>query len=188
MSKPGVLTVIAAPTMFAGKSDSGDFICRRAEYKKIPVAKLTHSADVRGGGVATSIRHSGLVTSGVTRVSELGAFANDVVSGAQLIWIDEAQFFPDLCEAVSRWLASGKDVVVSGLYLDYNGRPWGKIMECAAQHPLKEFILLHADCTRCHSERSAMYCPRKVQGSDTVLVGGANEYDALCKDCYFNRE
>lgn len=188
MSKPGALTVIVAPTMFAGKSDMGDFLCRRAEYKKIPIAKLTHSKDVRGGGTTTSIRHSGLITTGVTRVSELGALADDVVSGAQVVWIDEAQFFLDLCEAVARWLAAGKDVVVSGLYLDYKGHPWGKIMECASQHPLKEFILLHADCTRCHSERSAMHCPRKVQGADTVLVGGANEYEALCKDCYFIQE
>lgn len=180
----GKLTVITAPTMFAGKSDKGDYICRRASFQGTKVVKLTHASDVRQGGTTTALRHSGLVTESLIRVPDLGPDTDEVVRGAGLVWLDEAQLFKDLCSAVSRWLSMGIDVVVSGLYLDYKGDPWGDVMKCASQHPLKEFHLLHADCTRCRSEATAMHCPRIVSGEGTVLIGGKNEYAALCETCY----
>lgn len=181
----GRLTVITAPTMFAGKSERANALCNHAQRRKKRVLRITHSHDVRPHDTdTTAMRHSGERTAHVRRYFSLAAITTELVNETDLFWIDEGQFFADLIPHVQRFLAAGKNVIVSGLYLDSGGRPWGDVMRLAACEPLHEFVLLHADCTQCGAEEAAMHCPRRAVGDDVVMVGGADMYDALCEDCF----
>lgn len=187
--KRGSVTVISAPTMFAGKSDQGESLTREALLNGMAVVRISHSIDMRGVDTpTTSLRHSGLVTQGVHKVARLDETVDRLVDQAEFVWIDEGQFFEDLCVAVDRWKSNGKEVVVSGLHLDFRGNPWGNVMKVAAMFPLKAFYYLHADCTECGKKKCAMHCPRIRESESVVLVGGKDIYRALCEMCFINHE
>lgn len=183
--KRGNVTVITAPTMFAGKSDKGYLLSRDAELNGKRVIRLSHAIDMRGVDTpTTSLRHSGFVTPDVHKVSCLDESVDRLVADFDFVWIDEGQFFDGLLDAVRRWMLLGKDVVVSGLYLDFRGNPWGDLMDVVRSLPLREFHYLHADCTVCHEKKCAMHCPRIVASESVVLVGTKDIYKALCDKCF----
>lgn len=187
--KGGSVTVISAPTMFAGKSDKGESLALEALSNGMVVVRISHAIDMRGVDTpTTSLRHSGLVTPHVHKVARLDGTVDQLVDPAEFVWIDEGQFFEDLCPAVNRWRLKGKEVVVSGLHLDFRGNPWGDVMKVAGSIPLKAFYYLHADCTECGEKKCAMHCPRISESDSVVLVGGKDIYRALCERCFINHE
>jgi len=104
-----------------------------------------------------------------------------IPSSAHMIAIDEAQFFNnDLPPWVQRWRHWGKTVVIAGLDLDYEERPFGCMgrLLCLAD----EVIKVHAVCTRC-KKQDAFISHRLTAQTEQVLVGDTN-YTALCIDCY----
>lgn len=102
-------------------------------------------------------------------------------SEAQVIGIDEAQFFDNELANVCNQLANqGKRVIVAGLDMDYLGRPFGPIPDLVA---VAEYVSkVHAICVRCgslanHSHRTA--------GSDRLVeLGEKEEYESLCRACF----
>lgn len=188
MSGQGGVTIVTSPTMFAGKSDRGEYLTRRAEVAGKRVFRLSHVIDMRTKDTATtSLRHSGFLTQNVFKTAALGPDIDGMLDEVDFVWIDEAQFFgTDLISAVRRWAKAGKEVVVTGLHLNYLGEKWGHVIDLAENMPLRAIEYLHAYCTRCHAPESAMHCPRIVRGDGDVLVGGKETYAALCGQCFIH--
>jgi len=111
-------------------------------------------------------------------------FSNDILllaGESDVVGIDEAQFFDDQLVDVSIKLAdSGKRVIVSGLDMDFSGKPFGPIpsLMCVAEYVTK----LHAICVKCGGIASYSF---RISGSeDTILVGQKEDYQARCRKCY----
>lgn len=100
---------------------------------------------------------------------------------AQVVGIDEAQFFDDSLVKVCQTLANmGKRVIVAGLDQDYRGRPFGPIPQLLA---ISEYIdKTHAICVICGNP--ANYTYRKTTDKDTVVVGASDIYEARCRNCF----
>ena len=104
---------------------------------------------------------------------------------ADLVIVDEAQFFPDLKQFVE--YASdhlGKDVLVVGLDGDAERRPFGQILDCI---PLADTVTkLKAFCKMCGDGTEAIFslCRRHQEKTEHVLVGGAETYEAVCRKHY----
>lgn len=100
---------------------------------------------------------------------------------SDVICIDEAQFFDDRIIEVSNSLANdGKRVIVAGLDMDYEGRPFEPIPQLLA---IAEYVTkLHAVCSE--SGVMAHYSQRIVDNEDRVLVGEADAYEPRARHCF----
>ncbi|HGY56052.1 MAG TPA: thymidine kinase [Caldithrix abyssi] len=100
---------------------------------------------------------------------------------AQVVGIDEAQFFDDSIVGICQTLANmGKRVIVAGLDQDYRGKPFGPMPQLLA---IAEYIdKTHAICVICGNP--ANYTYRKTADKDTVVVGAADVYEARCRNCF----
>ncbi len=100
---------------------------------------------------------------------------------AQVVGIDEAQFFDDSLVEICQKLANmGKRVIVAGLDQDYRGKPFDPIPQLLA---VAEYITkTHAICVVCGNPANHTY--RKTKQKDKVVVGASNIYEARCRNCF----
>ena len=96
----------------------------------------------------------------------------------EVIGIDEAQFFDDSIVEVCNELANqGKRVIVSGLAMDYKGKPFGPMPNLLA---IAEYVTkVHAVCSK--SGKMASYTHRIVESDDLILLGDTKKYQALSR-------
>ncbi len=179
----GRVEVVAGP-MFAGKSEELVRRVRRAQLAGRGTVVVNHVLDVRAGtGLVAS--HSGLSLPSVTAdsASEIPAL---VGPGTELVAVDEAQFFgPELFDVVVALADAGLVVVVAGLSVTFDGRPFEPLP--ALMGIAERVDKLTAVCKVCG--RDAAYHVRVV--SDDVAdpaapvaahVGGAESYEARCRE------
>ena len=103
------------------------------------------------------------------------------MGNAEVIGIDEAQFFddqiPDVCDELAK---RGIRVIVAGLDMDYLGKPFGQMPSLLAK---ADFVTkLHAICVKCG--HIANYSYRKVANDAQVMLGAKDSYEPRCRSCY----
>ncbi|WP_203580093.1 thymidine kinase [Microbacterium hibisci] len=177
------LQVVAGP-MFAGKSEELLRRVRRARIAGLEVEVVSHALDDRRGeGLVSS--HSGLSipSRSVPDAEALGSSVRG--RGLDLVAIDEAQFFgPELVPAVDALVADGVAVVVSGLCITFDGRPFEPLPALMAM--AEDVLKLTAVCAVCGED--AAFHQRIVDegGGDPRIptraqVGGIESYQARCR-------
>lgn len=102
----------------------------------------------------------------------------ELAKGVEVVGIDEAQFFddelPDVCNALAN---SGARVVVAGLDMDFQGKPFGPIPNLLA---IAEYVTkVHAICVR--SGKLAHYSHRTVNDENLVRLGELESYEPLSR-------
>lgn len=105
-------------------------------------------------------------------------FASDILllaGDCDVVGIDEAQFFDDSLVEVCNTLAnSGKRVIVAGLDMDFEGKPFGPMPYLLA---VAEFVTkVHAICAR--TGELASFSFRLTQNKQQVMLGEKSEYEA----------
>ena len=177
------LQVVAGP-MFAGKSEELLRRVRRARIAGLSVEVVSHALDERRGAGQVS-SHSGLSVESHP-VADVDALVSHVGGrGLDIVAIDEAQFFgPDLVPAVDRLVADGITVVVAGLCVTYEGRPFEPLPSLMAM--AEDVLKLTAVCAVCGAD--AAFHQRVAAGEvgDPNLptreqVGGIESYQARCR-------
>ncbi|MDX1638354.1 MAG: thymidine kinase [Balneolaceae bacterium] len=100
---------------------------------------------------------------------------------SDVICIDETQFFDNRIIQVSNTLANdGKRVIVAGLDMDYEGRPFEPMPQLLA---IAEYVTkLHAICSE--SGVMAHYSQRIVESEDRLLVGETDVYEPRARHCF----
>ena len=113
----------------------------------------------------------------IERPSEILKFSQN----AQVVGIDEAQFFSDeIIEVCNKLANDGKRVIVAGLDMDYKGKPFGPMPNLMA---IAEYVTkLHAICTK--TGKMANYTNRKVDDKNLIMVGDKNKYEALSREAF----
>ena len=100
---------------------------------------------------------------------------------AEVVAIDEAQFFDEDIVEICKILAKQKKrVIVAGLDTDYRGDPFGPMpnLICEADYVDK----LRAICVKCGNP--ATYTQRTSKDSERVVIGETDIYEARCRNCY----
>lgn len=104
-----------------------------------------------------------------------------MASDAQVVGIDEAQFFDEAIVEVCNKLAnSGKRVIVAGLDMDFKGIPFGPMPQLMAI--AEDVTKVHAICVKCGNLAHVSH--RIVKDEQRVLLGEQHEYEPLCRQCY----
>lgn len=105
-------------------------------------------------------------------------FAGDILllaGDCDVVGIDEAQFFDDGIIDVCNSLANaGKRVIVAGLDMDYEGKPFGPMPNLLA---IAEFVTkVHAICAQ--TGELASFSFRLTDNKSKVLLGEKDKYEA----------
>lgn len=100
---------------------------------------------------------------------------------AKVVCIDEAQFFDKRIIAIVNTLANdGKRVIIAGLDMDFEGRPFEPMPQLLA---IAEYVTkLHAICAE--SGMMAQYSQRVVENKDRLLVGETDAYEPRARHCF----
>ncbi len=105
-------------------------------------------------------------------------FANDILllaGDCDVVGVDEAQFFDsEIVEVCNKLANSGKRVIVAGLDMDFEGKPFGPMPFLLA---IAEFVTkVHAICAQ--SGELASFSFRLAENKDKVMLGETQEYEA----------
>jgi thymidine kinase len=96
---------------------------------------------------------------------------------SNFIIIDEIQFFKDTAfDSILKVLERDCDVVVAGLDLDSNGKPFGIMPRVLSYANYIE--KLSSKCSCCNEDATRTF--RKIKSNETVLVGGTEFYEPRC--------
>ena len=103
------------------------------------------------------------------------------IEEAHVVAVDEAQFFgQEIVWVVEQLANAGKRVIVAGLDMDYEGKPFGPMPSLLS---VANYITkLHAQCVLCGGEASYSY--RKDISKDQVAIGEKDKYEARCRNCF----
>jgi len=165
-------------SMFSGKTEELIRRLNRAAIAKQQVEIFKPSTDVR-------YHEEDIVSHNRQRIPSTPVDkARDILELAgvcEVVGIDEAQFFDaDLPAVVNQLANDGKRVILAGLDMDSQGRPFGPMPTLMA---LAEYVTkVHAICIQCGEV--AHYSYRKVPNEEQVLLGEKDSYEARCRACF----
>ena len=152
------LTIIMG-NMFSGKTS--ELIRRLKRYKVLnkKVVVINSSKDTRSPEEVINT-HDG-VQFPCLKVDHIShCIIKESFCNADIVAIDEAQFFTNLKEFVEMCLFLNKSVIIAGLDGDYKQRKFGEVIDCIPPGP---------------------FTKRIVQNDDLELVGGNDMYKAVCR-------
>ena len=177
--KIGSIEVIVG-SMFSGKTEELIRRIRRAQIANLKVEIYKPAIDKRyDEQQIVSHNALSLMSTPVDNSQSILLLSSE----AEVVGIDEAQFFDDELVNVCNTLANnGVRVIVAGLDMDYKGLPFGPIPKllAIAEHITK----VHAVCVKCGD--IAQYSFRKAVNENLVLLGEKDLYEPLCRACYLD--
>jgi thymidine kinase len=176
--KRGWIEVICG-SMFSGKTEELIRRLKRAKIANLKVEIFKPAIDTRYHEQnIVSHDENAILSTPIDNSQTILLLASDV----DVIGIDEAQFFDDQLPAVCDQLAvRGVRVIVAGLDMDYQARPFGQMPYLLAK---AEYITkLHAICVKCGN--IANYSFRKKSLPGVFLLGEKDAYEPRCRHCYY---
>lgn len=173
----GSIEVICG-SMFSGKTEELIRRLKRAQIAKLNVEIFKPRTDTRYDETAVVSHDLNSIQS--TPVESSSAI---LLLGAntQVVGIDEAQFFDEnLPEVCNKLALKGIRVIIAGLDMDFQGKPFGPMpaLLAIAEHVTK----VNAVCMRCGSP--AVYSYRTVANENKILLGEKDSYEPRCRACY----
>lgn len=164
--------------MFSGKTEELIRRLRRAQIAKQQVAIFKPRIDTRFSAEhIVSHSEQSIISHPVDDAREILPLVGD----AQVIGVDEAQFFKsNLVEVCEKLANEGRRVIVAGLDQDYRGKPFEPIPQLLA---VAEYISKTlAICVVCGNP--ADRTQRKTHQADRVIIGAKDIYEARCRNCF----
>jgi thymidine kinase len=112
-------------------------------------------------------------------------FASDILllaGDSDVVGIDEAQFFDEAIVETCNTLANhGKRVIVAGLDMDFEGKPFGPMPSLLA---VAEFVTkVHAICAQ--TGELASFSFRLSENDQQVMLGETGQYEARNRKSFF---
>lgn len=164
-------------SMFSGKTEE---LIRR--LKRVEIANL--KAEIFKPSFDTRFDEQKIVSHDENKIQSTPIDNSQTIllraQNVDVVGIDEAQFFDDEITVVCEKLAlNGMRVIVAGLDMDYQGKPFGQMPNLLA---IADYITkLHAICVVCGNIANVSY--RKVKTGGQVLLGEKDIYEPRCRVC-----
>ncbi len=169
---------VVCGSMFSGKTEELIRRLKRAKIAKQKVLIFKPKVDTRYSDEEVVSHDANTIASfPVEKATEILEHAHD----EEVVGIDEAQFFgEELVEVCNQLAYKGKRVVVAGLDMDFQGKPFGPIpmLLATAEYVTK----VHAICMRCG--KLAHYSHRTSASKELVVLGETDIYEPLCRTCF----
>lgn len=170
--------------MFSGKTSEllKDYHRLSSINKNILV--VNHSNDFRSGHDVIKT-HDGKSMNCTYVSNALDILVTTKFCNADVILVDEAQFFPDLKEFTIKIVEKyNKHVVLYGLSGDSNREQFGQIIDLIPY--ADEIRHLKAYCLLCRDMTPAIFTKRISNDVGQILIGGSESYIPVCRKHYLN--
>ena len=176
----GYLELIIGP-MFASKTSRLIDLYKKYKFCNIDVIVINHSIDNRYDDELLS-SHDKVMIPCIKSDNLIDLWYNNIsVQNAEVILINEGQFFNDLYRIVSIMVESGKRVYVSGLDGDFERKKFGQIIDLI---PLCDKVTkLSALCNMCKDGTEGIFSLR-LSNEKTQTIVGSDNYIPVCRKCY----
>jgi len=173
----GSIEVICG-SMFSGKTEELIRRLRRAQIARLNVEIFKPRTDTRYHETEVVSHNQNSIPS--TPVDSSSAILL-LGSQVQVVGVDEAQFFDDELPNICNILANkGVRVIVAGLDMDFQGRPFGPMPALMAM--AESVTKVHAVCVKCGNP--ALYSYRLVPSDAKILLGEMESYEPRCRKCF----
>jgi thymidine kinase len=182
-------------SMFSGKTSKLTEIYKQCIFCSIPVAVINYANDKRYHDTMMSTHDKNMIpciqTMLLASIWEKGTDV-DVDSeniarhykelrDADVILINEGQFFKDLYPIVESMLNAGKKIYIAGLDGDFQRKKFGQILDLI---PLCDKVTkLTSLCIMCKNGESGIFSMRLTSETEQTLIG-TNEYAPVCRKCF----
>ena len=188
----GYLELILGP-MFSGKTTQLIDVYKKYTYIGKNVITLNYYEDTRYDQTMLSTHDKIMIPCIQTsRISDVwnnkiineinGEIINGEIRNADVILINEGQFFEDLYECVIDMVENhNKIVYICGLDGDFKRNRFGKILDLIPY--CDKIFKLHSLCSICKNGKSEIFSHRLTDESSQVVIGATN-YIPLCRTCY----
>jgi thymidine kinase len=183
----GSLELIIGP-MYAGKSTELIRIINRFKCLDKNVLVINHSINNRYGSSSLTTHNRDSFDECIILDKLVDADSeehHDVFEKADVIVIEELQFFSDAYDTIVDWIdKKGKCVVAAGLDGDARKLPFGDVLRLIPH--AEKVRKLNALCKRCGDGTKAHFSKRIVKEEQTILVGSDDVYEAVCRKHFLN--
>ena len=175
--RPGRIEVVCG-SMFSGKTEELIRRMKRAKFAKQRVEIFKPAMDVRYSAEdVVSHDQNTIPSTPIETSSSILLLASNI----DVVGIDEAQFLDQgLIDVCNQLANKGVRVIVAGLDMDFQGKPFGPIPGLCAI--ADEVVKVHAICVKCGA--LAYISHRLVNNDKRVLLGEKQTYEPLCRECY----
>ena len=189
-NKSGSIKLITGP-MFCGKTTEMINCISKLVYADKSSIIIKHKIDNRYDGddisVTTHDNHKITEKDGneysasirivsTTRLGLINIYKDEIGIG-----IDEGQFFDDLEEYCTKWANMGKIIVISALNGDFKRNPFDNITKII---PMCDYIEKKSGiCMICKNNLSS-FSMRMNTDQTQIVIGNADIYKAVCRECY----
>lgn len=178
MDNTGNLHLIIG-SMFSGKTSKliqlyNDFI---SQNKKVAIINYIGDKRYHDSKMST---HDNIMVDCINAEHLSDVIMNDVIIDAQIILINEGQFFTDLFQTTNKFVEEdNKTVYICGLDGDFKRKKFGNLLDLI---PLCDTVTkIHANCNNCN--KPAIFSHRVSDETTQVLIG-SSDYIPLCRKCY----
>ena len=171
--------------MYSGKTT--EFMRQIMMYKTLSkkIIILTHSNDNRYSQSGNISTHNREMMNAVAVTSLNDIVVKKEYTEAQVVFIEEAQFFPDLFDfTIMAANQDNKIVVVCGLDGDFQLNPFEQVLRLVTHS--ESVKKLNALCKKCGDGTPACFSKRIVTSQERELVGSDGVYEALCRKHYYS--
>ena len=192
--------------MFSGKTSKLVEIYKQCIFCNIPVAVINHSIDKRYDDTLLSTHDKVMIPCIQTNKLKDIWYYNEELEGsekdeniidkqvvlhrledsaklinADVIIINEGQFFEDLLPAVQHMLQHNKKIYVGGLDGDFERKKFGQILDLI---PLCDKVTkMTSLCGLCKNGTPGIFSKRITKEKEQTVVGSDN-YIPVCRSCY----
>ena len=171
--------------MYSGKSTELSRKISTFDYTDKKTFLINHSLDTREEDSVISTHSNILKNKPAVKCKLLMNIINtDDFKNADVIGIDECQFFEDLLDFVKEVdKLDNKILIMSGLDGNFNREPFGQVLQCI---PYCDSIKkLKAMCMNCNDGTLASFSKRIINNNkNEILIGNQESYIAVCRTCF----
>lgn len=180
MANTGAYLEIIIGPMYSGKTSRLIEKFNQCTFCFIPVVVINNIKDNRYSDTML-VSHDKITIPCMRTKTILELVDTSNVKAAQVILINEGQFFPDLELGVRQLLEMGKQIYVCGLDGDFERKKFGQMLDII---PLCDSVTkMNSICSICKNGTAAIFSKRIGNELEQVLVGSDN-YVPVCRACY----
>ena len=177
--------------MFSGKTSKLVEIYKQCLFCNIPVAVINHSIDKRYDDTLMSthdkimipcIQTNKLGDVWITDMTKMQRIDDScTLVNADVILINEGQFFEDLLPTVEHMLQHNKKIYIGGLDGDFERKKFGQILDLI---PLCDKVTkITSLCSLCKDGTPGIFSKRISSEKEQTVVGSSN-YIPVCRSCF----
>lgn len=179
----GYLEIFIGP-MYSGKTSKLLEIYKQYKFCNVPIEVINYSEDTRYHDTMLS-SHDEIMIPCIQTLKMSDVMNEERIQNAQVILINEGQFFEDLVPVVLELVQLKKKVYVSGLDSDFERKKFGTLLDLI---PMCDKVTkIHSLCSLCKDGTAGIFSLRLTQEKEQKVIG-SDCYIPVCRYCYENSE